>query len=126
MLCKVLLNLFTFLINSPTKSPTHKSPVTSPIKVTKVTKLLTPAISGSSTQKRRLRAEEIEGLDEYFAKRFKEASFSENEEISRLNTIILEQEQINVLTTSLREVEGKLDSLRNSLEDALYFSAPAV
>ena len=98
-------------IHSPIHSPTHSS--TYP-----------PTLAGSSNprpRKRLLQIEDIEGLEQLVNKKVRECNNRENIEIARLNEIVDKQQgEIVELLEKLRIVEGNLELLKNSIEDALY------
>ena len=110
--------------HSPTYSPTHTptvSPTVSPTHTPTVSPTHIPTHVPTSSRKRRLNAEDIEGLDDFFNKKIKDASFNQSEEIVKLREVIAKQaKEIEELQAKVRMLEGKLDTIRSSIEDALF------
>ena len=100
---------------SPIHSPIHSSsPSPSPSSITP-----TP----NPRKRKRLRVEEIDGLQELIAKKIKERSSEEKEELPRLTLLVTEQREENQhLKRRLTTVEDNLELLRSQVSDDVISS----
>ena len=107
--------------HTPSSTP---SPIHSPIDSSSPSPSPSPITPTPNPRKRkRLRVEDIDGLHELIAKKIKERSSEEKEELPRITLLVTEQREENQhLKRRPTTVEDKLELLRSQVSEAVMSS----